>query len=70
MCLLTITCLHNKTAVVTKRLVKSVCLGVQLYTYIEVNNLTTTVWHQIFVVQYFRNFRNNQITTKLFTTNI
>ena len=29
-----------------------------------------TVWHQIFVVQYFRNFRNNQTVMKLFTTNI
>ena len=28
--LLTITCLHNKAAVVTKTLVKSICLGVQL----------------------------------------
>ena len=30
MCLLTITCLHKKAAVVTKRLVKSICLGEQL----------------------------------------
>ena len=30
MCLLTITCLHNKAAVVTKMLVKSICLGIQL----------------------------------------
>ena len=29
MSLLTITCLHNKAAVVTKTLVKSICLGAQ-----------------------------------------
>ena len=33
--LLTITCLHNKAAIVTKMLIKSICLGVQP------NSLTT-----------------------------
>ena len=42
--------------------------------HLQIHQITSykkcTVLHQIFVVQYFHNFRNNQTIMKLFTTNI
>ena len=70
--LLAITCLHNKAAVVTKMLVKSICLGVQFLQLIIAGDTLSlqfswhTIYCKLFMVENFHGYRIKSISLENF----